>query len=253
MWSVRCFLLCRLCWQLTGLLDQPIPRIALTKAAAKNTAISKRTISVITEETPAAASTHSQDAETSPIAFSRDVVVKHVMTTIAAMMALHLRRRLLSSFCIPEMLSVLLSSTAVSNSVIIVQFCFLFLLCRCLIPASRIALPIDSTADMEAMTRARPSRIAGTTSHQGIVIMPATLSTIVPETAPMHRTKRVNEVISRKILRILAIRAILLVSVVSTCSCCDVIACWAFLMIMCAACFLLTHSCMTCIVSYFQE
>lgn len=187
----------------------------------------------------------------SPSVFSRDVVVKHVTTTITAMMAPHLRSILVSPSCALKASFVL--SVLVLDSVLMVQFCFLFLLCRCLIPASRTVLPIDSTTDMEAMTRARPSRIAGTTSHQGIVMMPATLSTMVPETAPIHRTKRVNEVISRKILRILAIRAILLVSVVSTCSCCDVIACWAFLMIMCAACFLLTHSCMTCIVSYFQE
>ena len=226
--SVRCFLLCRLCWQLLGLLDQPIPRIALMKEATKNAAISKTTISVITEETPAAAITHNQDAETSPIAFSRDVVVKHVMTAITAMMAPHLRSILVSPSCAPKVLSLLLSSPAVSSSVLMIQFCFLFLLCRCLIPASRIALPTDSTTDMKAMARARPSRIAGATSHQGIVMMSATLSTMVPETAPMHRTKRVNEVIVKKILRILAMRAILLVSNEPSCSQRSVIVCWPF-------------------------
>lgn len=226
MWSVRCFLLCRLCWQLLGLLDQPIPRIALMKEATKNAAISKTTISVITEETPAAAITHSQDAEISPTTFSRDVVVKHVTTTITAMMALHLRSILVSPSCALKTSFVL--SVLVLDSVLMVQFCFLFLLCRCLIPVSRIALPTDSTTDMEAMAMARPSRIAGTTSHQGIVIMPATLSTMVPETAPIHRTKRVNEVISRKILRILAIRAILLVSNEPSCSQRSVIVCWPF-------------------------
>lgn len=215
MWSARCFLLCLLCWRLPGLLVQPIPRIALTNAATKNTAISKRTISVITEETPAAASTHSQDAEISPTTFSRDVVVKHVTTTITAMMALHLRSILVSPSCAPKASFVL--SVLVLDSVLMVQFCFLFLLCRYLIPASRTVLPIDSTTDMEAMTRARPSRIAGTTSHQGIVIMPATLSTMVPETAPIHRTKRMNEVISRKILRILEMWAILLGSEEMSC------------------------------------
>lgn len=214
--SVRCFLLCRLCWQLLGLLDQPIPRIALMKEATKNAAISKTTISVITEETPAAAITHNQDAETSPITFNSDVVVKHVTTTIAVMMAPHLRRILVSSSCVLKASFVL--SVLVLDSVLMVQFCFLFLLCRCLIPTYRTALPTDSTADMKAMTRARPSRIAGTTSHQGIVMMPATLSTMVPETAPMHRTKRVNEVIIRKILRILAMWAILLVSEAMSCS-----------------------------------
>lgn len=202
--------------QLPGLLVQPIPRIALTKAAANNIAISKRTTNVATDEAPAAATTHSQDAEISPTTFSRDVVVKHVTTTITAMMALHLRSILVSPSCILKASFVL--SVLVLDSVFMVQFCFLFLLCRCLIPVSRTVLPIDSTTDMEAMTRARPSRIAGTTSHQGIVIMPATLSTMVPETAPIHRTKRVNEVISRKILRILAMRAILLVSDAPLCS-----------------------------------
>ena len=251
MWSVRCFLLCRLCWQLTGLLDQPIPRIALMKEATKNATISKTTISVITEETPAAASTHNQDAETSPIAFSRDVVVKHVTTTITAMMAPHLRSILVSPSCALKASFVL--SVLVLDSVLMVQFCFLFLLCRCLIPASRTVLPIDSTADMKAMTRAKPSRIAGTTSHQGIVMMPATLSTMVPETAQMHRTKRVNEVIVKKILRILAMRAILLVSDEPSCSQRSVIVCWTFLMVICNACFLLTHSCTLRIISYFQE
>lgn len=185
------------------------------KAAAKNTAISKRTISVITEETPAAAITHSQDAEISPTTFSRDVVVKHVTTTITAMMALHLRSILVSPSCALKASFVL--SVLVLDSVLMVQFCFLFLLCRCLIPVSRTVLPIDSTTDIEAMTRARPSRIAGTTSHQGIVMMSATLRTMVPETAPMHRTKRVNEVIVKKILRILEMWAILLGSEAMSC------------------------------------
>ena len=189
-------------WKLSGVLVQPIPRIALMKAATKNTAISKRTINVTTDETPAAAITHSQDAEISPTTFSRDVVVKHVTTTITAMMALHLRSILVSPSCVLKASFVL--SVLVLDSVLMVQFCFLFLLCRCLIQASRIALPTDSTTDMKAMAMARPSRIAGPTSHQGIVIMPATLRTTVPETAPIHRTKRVNEVIIRKILRILA-------------------------------------------------
>lgn len=240
-------------WKLSGVLVQPTPRIALMKAATKNTAISKRAINVTTDETPAAAITYSQDAETSPIAFSSDVVVKHVTTTTATTMTPHLKSILLSSSCIPKTLSVLLLTPDASNSVLMIQFCFLFLLCRCLIPTYRTALPTDSTADMKAMTRARASRIAGTTSHQGIVMMPATLSTMVPETAPIHRTKRVNEVISRKILRILAIRAILLVSNEPTCSCCAFIVCWTFLMILCDACFLLAHSCTLRIISYFQE
>lgn len=213
-------------WKLSGVLVQPIPRIALMKAATKNTAISKRTINVTTDETPAAAITYSQDAGTSPITFNSDVVVKHVTTTITAMMTLHLRSILVSPSCALKASFVL--SVLVLDSVLMVQFCFLFLLCRCLIPASRTVLPIDSTTDMEAMTRARPSRIAGTTSHQGIVMMSATLSTMVPETAPMHRTKRVNEVIVKKILRILAMRAILLVSNEPSCSQRSVIVCWPF-------------------------
>ena len=65
------------------------------KAAARNTT----TVPVMTEEIPAAAITHSQDAEISPTTFSRDVVVKHVTTTITAMMALHLRSILVSPSC----------------------------------------------------------------------------------------------------------------------------------------------------------
>lgn len=120
-------------WKLSGVLVQPIPRIALMKAATKNTAISKRTINVTTDETPAAAITYSQDAETSPIAFSSDVVVKHVTTTTATTMTPHLKSILLSSSCIPKTLSVLLltpdaSSALVLDSVLMVQFRFLFLL-----------------------------------------------------------------------------------------------------------------------------
>lgn len=158
-----------------------------------------------------------------PSTFSSDVVTRHTTTITAAMAMVHLNRILLPSLC-----GLNVSSVMLSNSVLMVQFCFLFLLCRCLIPASRTVLPIDSTTDMEAMTRARPSRIAGITSHQGIVIMSATLSTMVPETAPIHRTKRVNEVIIRKILRILAMRAIPLVGD-ALCFWYSVIVCWAFL------------------------
>ena len=92
------------------------------KAAAKNTAISKRTISVITEETPAEASTHSQDAEMTPITFSRDVVVKHVTTTITAMMALHLRSILVSPSCALKasfVLSVLVLDSVLMISVLL--------------------------------------------------------------------------------------------------------------------------------------
>ena len=105
-------------WKLSGVLVQPIPRIALMKAATKNTAISKRTINVTTDETPAAAITHNQDAETSPITFNSDVVVKHVTTTIAVMMAPHLRRILVSSSCVLKTLSVLLLTPDASISVL---------------------------------------------------------------------------------------------------------------------------------------
>ena len=105
-------------WKLSGVLVQPIPRIALMKAATKNTAISKRTINVTTDETPAAAITYSQDAGTSPITFNSDVVVKHVTTTIAVMMAPHLRRILVSSSCVLKTLSVLLLTPDASISVL---------------------------------------------------------------------------------------------------------------------------------------